>query len=33
MAGLGGDEMVANPVGKWWIGKGSVGGRSTILVQ
>jgi len=32
MAGLGGDGMVANPVSKWWIGRGSTSGRSGELV-
>jgi len=24
MTGLGGDEMVADPVGKWWVRKGAI---------
>jgi hypothetical protein len=30
--GLGGDGMVANMVGKWWIRKGEVGGWLELLV-
>jgi len=32
MTGLGGDEMVADPVGKWWVRKGAIDDKSRVLV-